>query len=148
MVGLHGMSAPAHRPPPLALVVVLAHAGGLGRWHRAIGGQYQIQEFVLDLAQLLRMLNQFPVTLVAHSLGAAVALQYTGIFPQNVRGLGRAAEGERLRAVEDERLRAEEDARLRDCRRAVEGKPVEGAGCMAPGPNLLSEVPQSLSLVR
>ena len=52
-----------------------------------MGGEYQIQEFVLDLAQLLRTLNQFPVVLVGHSLGAVVCLQYAGVFPEHVHRL-------------------------------------------------------------
>jgi pimeloyl-ACP methyl ester carboxylesterase len=53
----------------------------------AIGGHYTIHEFVLDLAQLLDALGQFPVTLVGHSLGGSVAIHYTAIYPDRVKKL-------------------------------------------------------------
>ncbi|MFQ5352407.1 MAG: alpha/beta fold hydrolase, partial [Candidatus Binatia bacterium] len=46
----------------------------------AIGSQYAMADYVLDLAQLLRHVGQWPVTLVGHSLGGAVVLQYSGIY--------------------------------------------------------------------
>lgn len=49
------------------------------------GGMYSIAEFVLDIAQLLEALGKFPVTIVSHSLGGMVSLQYTGTFPERVR---------------------------------------------------------------
>ena len=42
-------------------------------------------EFVLDIAMLGAELNRIPLTIIGHSLGGAVSLQYTGTFPQFVR---------------------------------------------------------------
>ena len=49
--------------------------------------RYTVPEFVLDIAQLLDVLGTFPVTLVGHSLGGAVALHYTGSIPERVKKL-------------------------------------------------------------
>jgi len=53
----------------------------------AIGGQYSLPEFVLDIAMLGRELDRYPLTIIGHSLGGAVALEYTGVFPENVKKL-------------------------------------------------------------
>jgi len=53
----------------------------------AVGGTYTLSEFVLDLAQLVDALDVERVTIVAHSLGGAVALQYAGLFPERVERL-------------------------------------------------------------
>jgi len=53
----------------------------------AIGGQYTLPEYVLDLDQLVEVLGLAPVRIVAHSLGAAVSLFYTGLKPENVSRL-------------------------------------------------------------
>lgn len=58
---------------------------GDSSWVR--GGHYTLHEFVLDLAQLLNLLDLFPVTLIGHSLGGAIALQYAGIYPERVQKL-------------------------------------------------------------
>ena len=58
---------------------------GDSEWAR--GGNYMIQEFVLDLAQLLTTLDLNPVTLVGHSLGGSVATQFTSVYPDRVRQL-------------------------------------------------------------
>jgi pimeloyl-ACP methyl ester carboxylesterase len=50
----------------------------------AVGGQYSLPEFVLDIAMLGDELNRYPLSIVGHSLGGAVALEYAGVFPQNV----------------------------------------------------------------
>jgi pimeloyl-ACP methyl ester carboxylesterase len=51
------------------------------------GGHYTIHEFVLDVAQLLDTLDLLPVTIVGHSLGGAVAIHYTSIYPDRVHKL-------------------------------------------------------------
>ena len=50
----------------------------------AIGSSYGIAEYILDLAQLLRHVGETPVTLIGHSLGGAIVLQYAGVFPDHV----------------------------------------------------------------
>lgn len=50
----------------------------------AIGSQYAMAEYLLDLTQLLRHVGKSQATLVGHSLGGAIALHYTGIFPDSV----------------------------------------------------------------
>ena len=50
----------------------------------SLGGQYSMPEFVLDVATLGRELGRSPLTVVGHSLGGAVALNYAGLFPQHV----------------------------------------------------------------
>lgn len=49
----------------------------------SIGGMYSFPEFVLDVATLANMLPR-PLTIFGHSLGGAIALQYSGVFPENV----------------------------------------------------------------
>jgi pimeloyl-ACP methyl ester carboxylesterase len=53
----------------------------------AIGGQYTLPEYALDLAQLIDTLGLAPVRIVAHSMGAAVSLLYSGVFPEKVSRL-------------------------------------------------------------
>jgi pimeloyl-ACP methyl ester carboxylesterase len=50
----------------------------------AFGGMYAMVDFVLDIAQLLEGLQLFPMTIVGHSLGGAIALQYTSVYPERV----------------------------------------------------------------
>ncbi len=62
------------------------------------GSQYGMADYVLDLAQLLEHVGEAPVTLVGHSLGGGIVLQYAGIYPDAVvkvaaiEGLGPPAE--------------------------------------------------------
>jgi pimeloyl-ACP methyl ester carboxylesterase len=58
---------------------------GDSQW--SVGSQYSLPEFVLDVAALGRELNRNPLTVIGHSLGGAVALEYTGVFPQFVQKL-------------------------------------------------------------
>jgi pimeloyl-ACP methyl ester carboxylesterase len=77
---------------------------GDSQW--SLGSAYGIPEFVYDIAQLVRQARTGPVRIVAHSLGGNVALQYAGVFPDEVvrlvsiEGYGRPAEGRRPAAVE------------------------------------------------
>ncbi|MEM1245396.1 MAG: alpha/beta hydrolase [Acidobacteriota bacterium] len=51
----------------------------------AIGGMYALSDFVLDLAQLLEALGDEQVTILSHSLGGMISLQYTSLFPDRVK---------------------------------------------------------------
>ena len=50
-------------------------------------GHYNMAGFVYDLAQLVHQQGLAPVTIIAHSLGGAISLRYTGIYPGLVRKL-------------------------------------------------------------
>ncbi len=60
----------------------------------AIGSQYNIADYVLDLAQLLRHVDEGPVTLVGHSLGA---IEGMGPPPEMVKALSDTPIEERMR---------------------------------------------------
>jgi pimeloyl-ACP methyl ester carboxylesterase len=51
----------------------------------AVGGQYSMPDFVLDIEALADVLDRDPLTIIGHSLGGGVALQYAGVCPQRVR---------------------------------------------------------------
>jgi pimeloyl-ACP methyl ester carboxylesterase len=51
------------------------------------GGHYTLHEFVLDIARLLEALDDFPVTIIGHSLGGAVSIYYAALFPERVKKL-------------------------------------------------------------
>lgn len=48
----------------------------------AYGGMYNIAEYVLDLSALVDIVNEFPIYFIGHSLGAAIVLQYAGVYPE------------------------------------------------------------------
>lgn len=52
----------------------------------AIGGMYSIPEFTLDIAALVERIEG-PLTVIGHSLGGAIALQYAGTVPERVQKL-------------------------------------------------------------
>ena len=52
-----------------------------------IGGHYTLSEFVLDLSRLIDCLEARQVTLIGHSLGGAVCIQYAAVYPERVRQL-------------------------------------------------------------
>ena len=58
---------------------------GDSQW--AIGGGYAMVDYVLDVASLLDPLGRFPITIIGNSLGVAISLQYTGVYPDRVRKL-------------------------------------------------------------
>jgi len=53
----------------------------------AIGGQYSMPEFVLDIAALADVIDRDPLTIIGHSMGGGVALQYAGVCPDRVSRL-------------------------------------------------------------
>ncbi len=50
----------------------------------SVGGQYSMTEFVLDVAVLADTIDRDPLTIIGHSLGGAIALQYAGICSDRV----------------------------------------------------------------
>ncbi len=77
-------------------------------------GDYSMNAFVYDLAQLIHQQHLAPCRIVAHSLGGAISLRYAGVYPENVsklvaiEGLGPspAMLAERARHGPVERMRA------------------------------------------
>ena len=61
----------------------------------AIGSDYSIIDYALDIHALGEAIGRAPYTIIAHSLGGGVAGQYAGAFPEKVKrlvtieGLGR-----------------------------------------------------------
>ncbi len=68
---------------------------GHGDSEWALGGDYSIIDYALDMHALGEAIGRAPYTLVGHSLGGGVGLQYTGAFPDKVsrmvsiEGMGR-----------------------------------------------------------
>ena len=67
--------------------VVAPDLRGHGDSAWAIGGMYTQSDFVLDMVQLLDALDAFPVKILGHSLGGAIALHYSGTYPETVTRL-------------------------------------------------------------
>ena len=67
-------------------VVAMDHRGhGDSDW--VSDGNYNVNDMVYDLAQLIHQLGRGPVTIVSHSMGGNVSLRYTGMFPDMVTKL-------------------------------------------------------------
>src|ERR1035438_6460798 len=58
---------------------------GHGNSAWAPGALYSLAEHVLDLSALVDVIDDFPVTLVGHSLGGLITMLYSGIYPDRVR---------------------------------------------------------------
>lgn len=79
----------------------------------AIGGGYDMAAYIYDLAQIVHQKALAPVTIISHSLGAGIALNYCGAYPETVKkvvaieGLGPspAAMAEQAKRTIDNRLR-------------------------------------------
>jgi pimeloyl-ACP methyl ester carboxylesterase len=67
--------------------VIAPDLRGHGDSQWSLGSVYMPAEFVYDLAQLIHQQQLAPVRIVAHSLGAIVALRYAGIHPELVERL-------------------------------------------------------------
>jgi pimeloyl-ACP methyl ester carboxylesterase len=57
---------------------------GHGNSAWAPGALYSIAEHILDLSVLADIVQQFPVRIIGHSLGAITTLLYAGVFPERV----------------------------------------------------------------
>jgi pimeloyl-ACP methyl ester carboxylesterase len=74
---------------------------------------YTLTALLYDFAQFIHQLDAESVSIVAHSLGGAIALRYTGLYPAQVRrvvaieglGLSPAMQAERAGTSAAERLR-------------------------------------------
>lgn len=97
--------------------VIAPDLRGHGDSDWSIGGQYTLPEYVLDLAQLIDVLDLAPLRIMAHSMGAAVSLQYAGVYPEKVHKLV-AIEGMK---VPDEVERLMESEIWESMRRWIEG---------------------------
>lgn len=53
----------------------------------AVGSGYAMIDYVLDVAALLKSVDLFPITVLGHSLGASISLQYAGVYPDHVARL-------------------------------------------------------------
>ncbi|MEM7404436.1 MAG: alpha/beta hydrolase [Pseudomonadota bacterium] len=79
-----------------------------------VGGNYMHLDYVYDIAQLIHQTQIAPVTIVSHSMGGAVALTYSGLYPDSVcklvaiEGMGLTPRRER------EREARSNDARITD----------------------------------
>ncbi len=65
--------------------VIAPDLRGHGDSDWAIGGNYSMIDYVLDLAQLMSAVARERATLIGHSLGGAIVLQYSGTFPHTVK---------------------------------------------------------------
>ncbi|MBI4517910.1 MAG: alpha/beta hydrolase [Deltaproteobacteria bacterium] len=103
---LHYVDWGNHRRPPLLLIhggrdharnwdwvaqelrhdyhLIAPDLRGHGDSQWSVGGSYAMVDYTLDVAQLLDALGLFPITIIGHSLGGAIALQYTGTYPERV----------------------------------------------------------------
>jgi len=78
-----------------------------------VGGTYEFNDYVYDIAQLIHQKGLAPLTILAHSMGGAISLRYTGLYPETVKklivieGLGPSPKmiAERMSGQADDRLR-------------------------------------------
>ncbi len=83
----HFISSMIERGYPLGHAVAIDLRGhGDSEWP-ATGRGYQHEDFLTDLAGLMRHLNKDPLTIIGHSLGGSMALLYAGVFPEKVKCL-------------------------------------------------------------
>ena len=94
--------------------VIAPDLRGHGDSQWMIGGSYGVPEFVYDIAQLLHQTKLTPVTIISHSLGGMISLQYSGIYPENVtrlvaiEGLGMSPKMLAERAAQSAQYRLQE----------------------------------------
>jgi pimeloyl-ACP methyl ester carboxylesterase len=94
--------------------IVAPDLRGHGDSQWLIGSSYLLTDFAYDIAQLVSQKKLAPVTIIGHSLGGAISLLYTGLYPDTVRkvvaieGLGPPPQ------MWEERARMTPDARVSD----------------------------------
>lgn len=76
-------------------------------------GNYAMDAFVYDLAQLVHTLGYDQVSIVSHSLGGNIATRFTGLYPEKVRKLVNIEGLSPPPAVEDELDRQTAAERMR-----------------------------------
>ena len=54
--------------------------------HRAAGHSYGFIDYVIDIQAVVKQMNQ-PLTLLCHSMGAAIAVMYAAAFPEQINRL-------------------------------------------------------------
>jgi pimeloyl-ACP methyl ester carboxylesterase len=99
--------------------VLAPDLAGHGESEWDLAGSYQFQDYVYDLAELVRSIAAPRVRIIGHSLGGRIALSFAGAFPERVEkviaieGMGVSDETwiERHAAPGDERLRKWIEAR-------------------------------------
>jgi pimeloyl-ACP methyl ester carboxylesterase len=64
--------------------VIAPDLRGHGDSQWVIGSNYSMIDYVYDIAQLLHQQDRFPVSVIGHSLGGSIGLQYAGIEPERV----------------------------------------------------------------
>ncbi len=83
----HLLAALLARGVPIKHAVALDLRGhGESEWPNH-GRGYQHEDFLTDLAGLLKHLESDPVTIIGHSLGGSMCLLYAGTFPERVKRL-------------------------------------------------------------
>ena len=81
----HFIDALLRRGVPIKHAVALDLRGhGESEWPGLSRG-YQHEDFLTDLAGLLKHLDKHPVTIIGHSLGGSMCLLYAGTFPEKVK---------------------------------------------------------------
>jgi pimeloyl-ACP methyl ester carboxylesterase len=80
----HFLEALLRRGVPIKHAVALDLRGhGDSEWPSSSRG-YQHEDFLTDLAGLLKHLDKEPSTIIGHSLGGSMCLLYAGAFPDKV----------------------------------------------------------------
>jgi pimeloyl-ACP methyl ester carboxylesterase len=83
----HFIAALIGRGLPIKHAVAIDLRGhGASEWPNTSRG-YQHEDFLTDLAGLLRHLDKDPLTIIGHSLGGSMAVLYAGAFPEKVKRL-------------------------------------------------------------
>jgi pimeloyl-ACP methyl ester carboxylesterase len=67
--------------------VIAPDLRGHGDSQWVLGGTYPLVDYVYDIAQLIHQKKLAPLTIIGHSLGGHIAMQYSAIYPESVKKL-------------------------------------------------------------